>query len=202
MSPEQLKEQLTNEVATLRDLAVKSSDPLIVAKAIAASDGGVQGLILARLSAGERLVEVFAFQSPAQHELQVFFRFVPAKEIATLMDSGVLAFVDWVKGEVIGTVDPFVHQPERRVGRPFVIVAAKTSALDESQTMKPLVDREQAFFRSIGLGGLGRGLGLGYDTVCDTDVTSTTYSGQPYRADDTGKETTGDYCDSGGPILA
>ncbi|MEA2920919.1 MAG: hypothetical protein QOF07_882 [Bradyrhizobium sp.] len=96
MSPEQLKEQLTNEVATLRDLAVKSSDPLIVAKAIAASDGGVQGLILARLSAGERLVEVFAFQSPAQHELQVFFRFVPAKEIATLMDSGVLAFVDWV----------------------------------------------------------------------------------------------------------
>jgi hypothetical protein len=69
--------------------------------------------------------------------------------------------------------------------------------------MKPLVEREQAFFANLGLGTLfGGRLGLTTDTVCDTGVTSTTYSGQPYRPDDTGAETTGDYCDSGGPILA
>jgi len=200
MPHEQLEEQLANEVATLRNLAVKSSDPLIVAKAIAASDAGVQQLIIARLGAGERLVEVFALQGAAAHELQVFFRFVPAKEVPHLVDVGVLAFVDSVKGDVIGTLDPFMLQPERRVGRPFVTVAAlNTLAFADSQTMKPFVDLERALFRGVGLGGLG---GLGYDTCCDTDVTSTTYSGQPYRPDDTGKETTGDYCDSGGPILA
>jgi hypothetical protein len=69
--------------------------------------------------------------------------------------------------------------------------------------MEPLVDRERTFFRSLGLGHLaGRHLGVSVDTVCNTDVTSTTYSGQPYRPDDTGAEGTDDYCDSPGPILA
>jgi hypothetical protein len=205
---EQLEEQFANEVATLRDLAVKSSDPLLVAKAVAASDAGVQQLILARLGAGERLVEVFALQDATQPDLQIFFRFVPATEIAHLVDTGVLVFVDTVKGEVIGTVDPFTLQPERRVGRPFVAVAAlNASALAASdQAMKPLVDREQAFFRSLGLAQFARkNLGVSTDTVCNTDVLSATYSPGPggkYRQDDTGREGTGDYCDSAGPILA
>jgi hypothetical protein len=199
------EEQLASEVAALREMAVKSNDPLIVAKAIAASDPGVQQVLLARLAAGERLVEVFVLQGATRPELQVFFRFVPAQELIRLMDSGVLVFVDSVKGEVIGTVDPFTLQPERRVGRPFVSVSALNAAefAASNRAMEPIVRRERAFFRSLGLGQLGGGgLGLTSDTVCDTNVTSATYSGQPYKRDDTGAETTDDYCDSPGPILA
>jgi hypothetical protein len=55
----------------------------------------------------------------------------------------------------------------------------------------------------LGLGQLARrNLGVSTDTVCNTNVTSATYSGTPYRKDDTGAETTGDYCDSQGPIFA
>lgn len=200
-----LEEQFAKDVALLRDLAVKSSDPLIVAKAVAASDRAVQQLILARLGSGERLVEVFALQGTTRPELQVFFRFVPAKEIVHFLDTGVLVFVDGHKGEVFGTVDPFTLQPERRVGRPFVTVAAlNASAFAASnQAMEVLVNREHAFFRNLGLGRLTLGnFGVTTDTVCNTDVTSTTYSGQPYRPDDTGAEGTDDYCDSQGPILA
>jgi hypothetical protein len=208
-SPEKLKEQFANEVAILRDLAVKSSDPLVVAKAVAVSDKGVQDLIIGKLAAGERLVEVFTLQGTTEHESQVFLRFVPGNEVAHFVDAGVLVFVDSVKGEVIGTVDPFVMQPERRAGRPFVTVAAlDTSAFAASNhAMAPIVSRERAFFGRLGLGHLRGGGGLGgwgltTDTVCNTDVTSTTYSGQPYRPDDTGAETTGDYCDSSGDIIA
>jgi hypothetical protein len=193
--------QLANEIAILRDLAIKSSDPLIIAKAVAASDKAVQQLLLARLGAGERLVEVFALRGAAQPELQVFFRFAPAEEIVHAVDTGVLAFVDSLKGEVIGTVDPFVLQPERRVGRPFVAVAPlNTSRFAASKaTMEPIVDRERSFLRNLGLGYLG--IGVIVDTVCNTDVTSTTYSGQPYRPDDTGAEGTDDACDSPLPVF-
>lgn len=199
----ELEKQLANEVAILRELAVKSIDPLIVAKAVAASDKGVQQLILAKLGAGERLVEVLALQGATQQEIQVFFRFVPADEIVHLVDTGILAFVDSVKGEVIGTLDPFTLQPERRVGRPFVAVAAlnESAFAPNRRAMEPLVDRERAFFRRLGLGQfvIGGGPGpISTDTVCDTNATSTTWSGQPYRPDDTGQETTGDYCDSTG----
>jgi hypothetical protein len=203
--PNKLGEQLAKEVAALRDLAIKSTDPLIVAKAVAVSDEGVQHAIRTRLQAAEQLVEVFAFQGSSPHELQVFFRFVPVQGAVNLMDTGLLAFVDAHKGAVIGTLDPFVLQPERRVGRPFVTVAALDTARYAASTeaMKPLVQREQAFFANLGLGGLfGGQFGLTTDTVCDTGVTSTTYSGQPYRPDDTGAETTGDYCDSRGSFLA
>jgi SAM-dependent methyltransferase len=138
----EFEQQLVKQVAALRELAVKSIDPLIVAKAVAASDQGVQQLILARLGAGERLVEVFAFQNATRPEVQVFFRFQSPKEIVHLLDTGVLAFVDSIKGEMIGTVDPFILQPERCVGRPFVTVAAlQASAVAFAASKKPLVDR-------------------------------------------------------------
>lgn len=196
---EQLKKELANEVGKLRDLAVTSSDPLIVAKAVAASDSGVQQLIIARLIAGERLVEVFVL--PNATELQVFFRFITTTEIPRLVDAGILAFVDSHKGEVVSTIDPFILQPERRIGRPFVdVTSASASALAEgNEPVEPLVDRERAFFRNIGLRGFG--IGFSTDTVCNTDTTSTTWSGQPYKPDDTGQEGTSDYCDSRGPIL-
>ena len=75
--PENLREQLAAEVNDLRELAITSSDPLVVSKAIAVSDRGVQYALLTRLSAGERLAEVLALQGTSFTELQVFFRFVP-----------------------------------------------------------------------------------------------------------------------------
>ncbi len=69
---EQVQTELEHEVARLRDAALKSTDPLLVAKSVAASDSDVQELILARLSAGERLAEVFAFLAKSVTEVQVF----------------------------------------------------------------------------------------------------------------------------------
>lgn len=96
-STDQLEQHLSNEIGRLRDLAVKSTDPLVVAKAIAVSDEGVQQLVLGRLRARERLVEVFALQGTTTHELQVLCRFIPANEIVHLVNSGVLAIVDYIK---------------------------------------------------------------------------------------------------------
>ncbi|MDX2394877.1 MULTISPECIES: hypothetical protein [unclassified Streptomyces] len=198
--PESLREQLVAEVQSLRDLAVTSSDPLVVAKAVAVSHKGIQQALLTRLAAGEQLAEVVALQGTTHAELQVFFRMVPRANGVRLTDTGLLAFVDMTKGEVTGTVEPYVLQRERSAGRPFVLVC-ESQVVSPGHGEQPMVDREHAFFRSLGLGGLG-GLGVVGDTVCDTGVTSQTYSGTPYRADDTGQETTGDYCDSTGPILA
>src|ERR1700733_6002587 len=119
-TPEEILAQFTVEVAELRDQSAKSTDPLLVAKAIAASDLCMQELILSRLGSGERLVEVFALRGSCQTEIQVFFRFIPANEMTHLLDTGVLAFVDTMKGEVTGVADPYTLQAERRVGRPLV----------------------------------------------------------------------------------
>jgi hypothetical protein len=193
---EQYEKQLENEVARLRDLAIKSTDPLIVAKAIAASDSNVQRLILARLHAGERLVEVFAFPGLADTESQVFFRFVPGKEAIHIVDVGVLAFVDSTKGEVIGTVDPFHLQPEQRIGRPFVTV----SPIDPSQfsagqeAREKIANREHLFFESLGITGVSRmRAGWGIATVIDTIFGTTTFSGG--EDDDTRSDRTQDYRD-------
>jgi hypothetical protein len=198
--PESIREQLVAEVQSLRDLAVTSSDPLVVAKAVAVSHKGIQQALLTRLAAGEQLAEVVALRGTTYAELQVFFRMVPRGDGVRLTDTGLLAFIDMTKGEVSGTVEPYVLQRERGAGRPLVLVC-ESQAVSPGHGEQPMADREQAFFRSLGLGGLG-GLGVVGDTVCDTAATSQTYSGQPYRADDTGQETTGDYCDSTGPILA
>jgi hypothetical protein len=205
-SMDQCEQELANEIGRLRDIAVKSSDPLVVAKAIAVSHGGVQELILTRLRAGERLVEVFALQGTTWDELRIFCRFTAANELAHLVDSGLLAIVDAARGEVIGTIDPFILQPERRVGRPFVTISAlPTVRIDAANRATDLLrDREQAFFMRLGLGQQQLGLGLGgFDTTCDTaGATSVTWSGTPYRPDKTDQETTPDYCDSPGPIIA
>jgi len=193
--PETLRDQFGAEVSSLRERAITSCDPLVVSKAIAVSDRGVQYALLTRLSRGEQLVEVYTLQG-THTELQVFFRLTPTAGGVGLTDTGVLASVDMTKGEVSGIVDPYVLQKERAVGRPFVLVTEPQAAIAGSH-QQPIAERERAFLLAIGIGGGGGG----GDTICDTDTTSTTYSGQPYRPDDTGKETTGDYCDSPGPIL-
>lgn len=197
-SREQLEEHLQNEVARLRDLSIKSTDPLIVAKAVAASDPNVQRLLLARLTAGERLAEVFAFAGFVETESQVFFRFVLANDSVHMVDTGLLAFVDVTKGEVIGTVDPFHLQPEQRIGRPFVTVspidASRYAASREST--KEIADREQSFFESLGITGVARmrpGFGFGICTVIDTIFGTTTFSGG--QDDDTRSDRTQDYRD-------
>ena len=93
-----------------------------------------------------------------------------------------------VKGEVVGTVDPYTLQKERAVGRPFVLVASAEAA-PPCGSEQPIVERDRGDFSaaSVSVSGGLRAVG---DTVCDTDVTSATYSGQPYRKDDTGQETT------------
>jgi len=201
------REQLAKEVAALRESAVQSTDPLLVAKAIATSNPGVQQLILERFGANERLVEVLVLQGGSREEVQVFLRFVSSTGMLECGDNGLLVFVDLIKGEVSATVDPFVLQPERRAGRPFVTVAALRAAASafgiDEKGAQDLVHREQTFFRELGLAQVGGGgLGGDTDTVCDTGVTSTTWSGQPYRPDQTDPETTNDYCDSSGPIVA
>src|SRR5690348_17300659 len=108
-SPEQFKTELETEVAKLRELSITSTDPLIVAEAIAASDGTVQQQILARLSDGQRLVEVFSF-GLRKTEIQVFFRFVPTDGPVHLVDNGILVFVDYAKGQFLGMVDPYFLQ--------------------------------------------------------------------------------------------
>src|SRR6266496_3775649 len=119
--PDKLQAELEHEVARLRELAVKSTDPLITAKAIAASDGAVQQVILERLRSGQRLIEVFSLAASAATEVQVFFRFVPATQSVNLVDTGFLVFVDSASGGVVnGIVDPYDLQPAQRPGRPFV----------------------------------------------------------------------------------
>lgn len=201
---EQVEDHLTNEVAVLRDQAARSSDPIVVAKAIAASDEGVQQLLVERLCAGERLAEVFALDGIDPPELQVFFRFTGPGKAANLTDSGVLAFVDTAGGAVIGTVDPFVLQPERRAGRPFVTVGAlgNSEFAATNDAIAPMVKRELDFFQRVGLGGFAaRAVRCGCDTVTGTRISSTTWSGQPYRPDDSGAEGTWDPVDSPGPIV-
>jgi len=194
----QLEDELENEVARLRDLAIKSTDPLVVAKAVAASDASMQRIILKRLGAGERLVEVFAFPGFAQTESQVFFRFVPGKETIHVVDTGVLVFVDSAKGEVIGTVDPFHLQPEQRIGRPFVAVSPidPSKFATGSEARKEIADREQSFFDSLGISGavaMRPGLGFGICTVFDSIFGTTTFS--QGRDDDTRSDRTQDYKD-------
>ena len=53
-TPEEILAQFTVEVAALRDQSARSTDPLLVAKAIAAGDLGMQEVVLSKLSAGER----------------------------------------------------------------------------------------------------------------------------------------------------
>ena len=206
-SNKQFKEQLENEVARLRDLAVKSIDPLIVAKAVAASDPNVQRLILARLSTGERLVEVFSFPGLTETESQVFFRFVPAEEVVHIVDTGVLVFVDSTKGEAIGTVDPFYLQPEQRIGRPFVAVSPidPSKFATSQEATEKIANREHLFFESLGISGVSRmRAGFGINTVIDTIFGTTTFSGG--TDDDTRSDRTQDYRDQiivwGGGVLA
>ena len=204
--PEEILAQFTVEVSALRDQSAKSTDPLLVAKAIAAGDLGMQEVVLSKLSAGERLVEVFALRGNCQTEIQVFFRFTPANEMTHLLDTGVLAFVDMMTGEVTGVVDPYTLQAERRVGRPLVAVSALKQESLSSMTppRNPLAESEQAYFKAIGLPNLtigGGGIGRGpTDTGCPTTIASVSYSpvgpGGRYVQDDTKQETTSEACDS------
>ena len=72
-TPEEIEAQFIAEVAVLREQAAKSTDPLLVAKAIAAGDLCMQQVILSRLGSGERLVEVFAMRGSCLTEITGVF---------------------------------------------------------------------------------------------------------------------------------
>jgi hypothetical protein len=200
----QLRSELENEVAKLRDLALKSTDPLVVAKAIAASDPAVQDLIVAHLSK-ERLAEAVTFAMNTNREARVFFRFVPVDGSIQMVDAGLLVYVDVARGVIIGTVDPFVLHSEQRLSRPFVAVSALNPAkfAASDQATQSLQDKQKAFFAQLGISSFpDDGFG-GISTVQDTRVSTSTWSGNPRRSDDTEIEYTDDYVDCGsGTILA
>jgi hypothetical protein len=151
-TPEEIEAQFMAEVAVLREQAAKSTDPLLVAKAIAAGDLCMQQVILSRLGSGERLVEVFAMRGSCLTEIRVFFRFIPATEMTHLLDTGILAFVDTMRGEVSGMADPYTLQAERRVGRPLVAVSSLKS-MSLGPMSQQLMEREHAYFKDIGSAG-------------------------------------------------
>jgi hypothetical protein len=175
MSEQNVKDRFENEVARLRDLAIRSIDPLVVAKAIAASDSQVQQLILKRSNAGEQLVEVVGWSDASSREVRVFFRFIPLDEIAYSVDCGILALVDSTRGKVAGIIDPYQIQSEHRITRPFVTVSAPDpfQFAVKNDARQKMVEQEDSFFQKLGLSRRHTPVASVYDTPLGTE----TYSG-------------------------
>ena len=195
-SSAQFQSEVEHQVARLRELAVKSTDPFTVAKAVAASDADVQHLILEHLAGGERLVEILAFGTK-HTEVQVFFRFTPVAELVHAVDAGFLVFADYAKGEVVGIVNPYVLQPEHRPGRPFVAVsrANPLKFASDKETADNITRQQTTFLEKLGVSRMRVGDGFGgIASVRDTRVsTSTKFKGA--RSDDQQTEYTDDYVD-------
>lgn len=191
MNEQEARELLENEVAAMRRLSLKSTDPFVVAKGVAASDPNVQQLLAAWLARGERLAEVISFGGAGTTETQVFFRFAPGEERIHLVDRGVLVFVDSLRGEVVGTVDPHEMHPEQRAARPFVAVSAPETAqyAAEEPPSRVVAEREQAFRERVGLRRGAVGAVTYYDTIFGSESWS---AGRP---DDTRSDRTCDYYD-------
>jgi hypothetical protein len=102
------------ETERLKALALRSTDPAIVSKAIAVCNPDVRRLVADRFARGEHLAEVASFPGRPDTEIQVFFRFVAPDSVVRLVDSGILVFVDSLKGEVLGAIESFDLQPEQR----------------------------------------------------------------------------------------
>jgi hypothetical protein len=192
MNEQEMRQLLENEVAEMRRLSLKSTDPFLVAKGVAASDPNVQQLLMGRLSSGERLVEVVAFAGAGTTETQVFFRFIPREETVHLIDRGVLVFVDSIRGEVVGTIDPHEMHPEQRPARPFVAVSApeQTYLVGVEPQARAVAEREQAFRERMALRRIGVINAVSYyDTIFGSESWS---GGVP---DDTRSDRTCDYYD-------
>jgi hypothetical protein len=113
MSSEQLT-AFDREARILHALAVRSTHRPLVGKAIAVCNADVRRLVVSRFERGEHLAEVASFPGRPDTEIQVFFRFVLPNAAVRLVDSGVLVFVDSIKGEVLGAIESFDLQPEQR----------------------------------------------------------------------------------------
>ena len=157
MNPSTLEKYLDEEVAKLKEMAIRSTDPLITAKATAVSENVVRELILKFLNDGTSLDEVIAFQS-SQHsdkipDVLVYFRFTPAESRIRLVDRGFAAVIEAVQGKFVGIINPFELQPEQRASRPFVF--ANTPNFGHLLPRRPedlqLQERERAFFHSMGI---------------------------------------------------
>jgi hypothetical protein len=192
MNEQEMRELLESEAAEMRRLSLKSTDPFLVAKGVAASDPNVQQLLLGWLTRGERLVEVVAFAGAGTTETQVFFRFAPREETVHFIDRGVLVFVDSIRGDVVGTVDPHEMHPEQRPARPFVAVNTPDTArfAGVEPQARAIVEREQAFREQLALRRIGV---IGAMSYYDTIFGCESWSGG--RPDDTRSDRTCDYYD-------
>lgn len=197
MSQSELESQLSNEIERLRALAIRSTDPLIVAKAVAVSDMDVRGLLLRRLYEGQRLVEVVAFHTRwSRTEVHVFFRFVSPEHNIRVIDSGVLAIVDSTRGEVAGTVDPYDLQPEQTpTARPFVLISPPDPSefMARDDDYSALVERQKAFLTKMKVPFFGGTVYSVDPTIFGTETWSNV--GEKRQPDDTKSDRTCDYND-------
>jgi hypothetical protein len=122
MDANQAAEILSREVAQLRDRAVVSTDPNVVAKAIAVSDPEVQALIISKLTAGKELTRVTTIGDPEPGRNRVFFEIKSAGAAINLNPSGFLVHVDVNGARVSSVTDPFEGSEQEAAGAlPFVL---------------------------------------------------------------------------------
>jgi len=201
MNEQDLKDQIKFEVSRLRELALRSTDPLVVAKALAVSEDNVQQLMLQRLTKTQQLAEVIAFEGNSTDEVQVFFRFIPANQVVHIVDTGFLVLVDLNKKGIVGITDPYDLMPEDRP-RPFAVISSaipweyRTPEAAQQETE----DQVRAYFRRLSItqrpGGVRAGFGGGGGgvlTVVDTIFGTETWSNG--KSDDTKSDRTQDYMD-------
>jgi hypothetical protein len=197
VADDRIDDRLRNEVERLRDAAMRSTDPLVVAKAIAASDPVVLKAVSDRLARGERLVETAAFGGPSRTDVQVLFR-LESSEGAGLIDRGVLANVDMLRGEVGGVIEDHEMAREHRVERPFApLFPLDATRNGDSEGERRMRVRERAFFRSVGVSpftGFGDFVLLSPYTYTDSIIGTATTCGTSGH-DDTRSDYVGDYED-------
>jgi hypothetical protein len=200
-------QQLDSEIARLQELALRSSDPLIIAKAIAAKNSDVRQLMISKLEDGQSLVEVIAYHATGSRTtVHVFFRFAKPGSNVRLVDIGFLAVVDSTRGEVSGTVDPYDLQPEQTpMARPFVLVSPPDTSqfTAEGPVHTALVERQRTFLQALRIEPFGRTIYTVDRTIFGTETWCDVGNGR--RApDDTTQDQTCDYndCAMPGTIIA
>lgn len=195
--PNNVERQLQLEIASLRDHAARSTDPLLTAKAIAISHEGVQQEIRLRLADKFRLADIIVLPSDSATVREVFIRFLPDNKIGSISQEGMLVSVDLPDGDVAGVIRQFTLPMDIYSGRPFVFLNAERTSLSADRPADSLDRRAADFLARLGLGIGGGGLVVG--TVVTSGIASTTYKasgpGGRYAPEDTGQESPGDACD-------
>lgn len=176
---DEIREVLEREVEQLREQAVTSTDPGVVAQAIAATDGSVQEALLKKLEAESRLTGVTSAREAGSGNHRVVFTFEPSEETqVSLVSEGVMALVD-IEENTVTRVDPDFKSGSKQDGPnvdPFVLsVPSVAGRMMGTPGELAVTQREQEFFDDLGI----ESARINIPTVIGT----TTFSAG--RADDT-----------------